>query len=336
MTEGRPPSPARSPSCYSIVARDPATGDLGVAVQSALFAIGTLVPWIEAGVGAVATQGFSEGGHGFHGLRLLREGRSAPDALGALLSRDEGRELRQLAVLDAAGRVAVHTGARCFPMTGHASGDGWAVVSSLARSSDVWQAMGPAFESSTGDLAWRLLAALDAAEAAGGELRGRRSAALRVVRGVSSGEPWRDGVFDVRVDDHPEPLVELRRLVTLQRAYGRLKAAEQALERGDLEGAVSASREAREMFPGRAELVFWPALILVLSGRLPEALPGFREAFRLEPDWVEVTRRLPAIGLLPDDPALVERIVGEAPRPAPQAGRSEIVPRETSATCTTG
>jgi uncharacterized Ntn-hydrolase superfamily protein len=294
------------------VARDPATGDLGIAVQSALFAIGTTVPWIEAGAGAIATQGFCEGGHGFHGLRLLREGRSATEALAALLSPDEGRDLRQLAIVDVEGRVAAHTGTRCFPMAGHVAGDGWAAVSSLARSSDVWPAMGRAFESAAGDLALRLLAALDAAEAAGGELRGRRSAALLVVRGASSGRPWMDGVFDVRVDDAPEPLVELRRLVALQTAYNHLNAAQKSLERGDLEGALVASRKASSMFPTIAELTYWPALVLVLSGRLEEALPGFREAFRREPAWVEVTRRLPAIGLLPDDPELIGRIVAGA------------------------
>jgi uncharacterized Ntn-hydrolase superfamily protein len=259
----------------------------------------------------VATQGFTDGSYGAFGLERMRAGRSAPEVLEELLAGDPGRERRQVAMVDAAGSVAVHTGAGCFRETGHVVGDGFAAVASMARSEAVWKAMRPAFESASGNLADRLLSALDAAEEAGGELRGKRSAGLLVVRGTSCGKPWLDRVYDLRVEDSPEPLVELRRLVQLQTAYNLMGAAQLALEKGDLEVALAASGEAGAMFPDNAEMVFWPALILVLAGRLDEALPLFRKAFRLQPSWVETTRRLPAIGLLPDDPALLARIVAE-------------------------
>jgi uncharacterized Ntn-hydrolase superfamily protein len=312
VTDVRSSFPGRSVSCYSIVARDPTTGELGVAVQSHWFSIGALVPWTEAGVGAIASQGFSDGSYGVYGLDQMRAGRSAPEVLDRLLSGDVGRERRQVAMVDAEGRVAAHTGAGCFRETGHVVGDGFAVVASMARSDAVWKEMVPAFESAGGNLAGRLLAALDAAEAAGGELRGKRSAALIVVPGASSGKPWLDRVYDLRVEDHPEPLLELRRLVQLQTAYNLMGAGQAALEKGDLEAALAACVEAGAMFPDNAEMVFWPALVVVLAGRLEEALPLFRKAFRLQPSWVETTRRLPAIGLLPDDPVLLARIVSEA------------------------
>ncbi len=312
MTEIPPAFPGGSVSCYSIVARDPVRGELGVAVQSYWFSVGTLVPWAEAGVGAVASQGFSDGSYGVVGIDRMRAGQGAPDVLRDLLAADPGRERRQVAMVDAGGGVAAHTGAGCFVVAGHLVGEGFAVQSSMVRTEAVWVAMAQAYAETEGSLAGRLLAALDAAEAAGGELRGRRSAALIVVPAISSGRPWLDRIYDVRVDDNPEPLVELRRLVGLRTAYNLMGTAQLLLEKGDLEGALRKSLDAGAMCPDNPETVFWPAVILVLAGRLDEALPLFRKTFRLHPSWVEMARGLPAVGLLPDDPALLARILAQA------------------------
>ncbi|HWQ29053.1 MAG TPA: DUF1028 domain-containing protein, partial [Dehalococcoidia bacterium] len=202
---------------YSIVARDPATGALGVAVQSHYFSVGSIVSWAEAGVGAVATQSIANVDYGPRGLALMREGLSASQALSALLENDPGRDVRQVAMVDARGGVAAHTGTRCIPAAGHLSGDGFSVQANLMANDSVWPAMRDAFERSDGELADRLLAALEAAQNAGGDIRGQQSAALLVVSGERSHEPWRGRLFDLRVEDHPEPVAELKRLVRLRR-----------------------------------------------------------------------------------------------------------------------
>src|SRR5262245_30018631 len=210
--------PLRPVHTYSIVARDAQTGELGVAVQSHWFAVGSIVPWAEAGVGAVATQSFVDASYGKLGLDLLRAGRAAPDALKGLLAADENRDDRQVAMIDATGKVAAHTGAKCIPATGHHVGKDFSVQANLMLRDTVWPAMAKAFESTQGDLASRMLAALEAAQQSGGDIRGKQSAALIVVAGKPSGRPWQDRVFDLRIDDHAEPVAELRRLVNLQRA----------------------------------------------------------------------------------------------------------------------
>ena len=206
-------TPTRPVHTYSIVARDPATGQLGVAVQSHWFSVGSVVPWAEAGVGAVATQSFVDPSYGKNGLDLMRAGTSAPDALKMLLAKDAGRDVRQVAMIDARGRVAAHTGAKDIPAAGHIAGTNFSVQANLMLNDTVWPAMAKAFGSAKGDLADRMMAALDAAQAAGGDIRGRQSAALIVVTGKPTGKPWADRVFDLRVDDSAEPLKELRRLV---------------------------------------------------------------------------------------------------------------------------
>ena len=209
----------RPVATYSIVARDPATGTIGVAVQSHWFSVGSVVSFAEAGVGAVATQSFVDPSYGPLGLTLMRTGRTAPEALQALLAGDSGREVRQVGMVDAQGRVATHTGNLCIPAAGGQSGAGYVVQANLMEKPSVWPAMARAFEAARGDLAERMLAALEAAEAEGGDIRGRQSAALVVVKAASTGRPWADRLFDLRVEDHAEPLRELRRLVGLQRAY---------------------------------------------------------------------------------------------------------------------
>ena len=304
-----PPVPPRPVHTYSIVARDAKTGELGVAVQSHWFSVGTSVAWAEAGVGAVATQSFIDPSYGPLGLAMMRAGRSAPDALKGLLAADEGRDVRQVAMVDASGRVAAHTGARCIAAAGDQIGDGFSVQANLMEKDTVWPAMARAYQASSGDLAERLLAALEAAESQGGDIRGRQSAAILVVKGVSSGRPWQDRLFDLRVEDHPSPVAELRRLVGLQRAYNLMNEGDLAVEKKDDAAALKAYSAAEALFPDNAEMAYWHAVALVNMGRVDESLPIFAKAFRLHPKWRDLTPRLPKAGLLPDDPKLIARIV---------------------------
>lgn len=306
--------PLRPLHTFSIVARDPTTGDLGVAVQSHWFSVGTMVPWAEAGVGAVATQSFVEPSYGKVGLELMRSGRSAPDALAALLTKDEGREVRQVAMIDAHGRVAAHTGAKNIAAAGHVVGKDYSVQANMMLNERIWPAMSKAFENAKGDLADRMLAALDAAQEAGGDIRGKQSAALVVVTGKPTGSAWTDRIFDLRVDDSAAPLKELRRLVTLQRAYNHMNAGDLAVEQKNNDRALSEYRAAARLVPGNAEMVYWHAVALVNMGKPEEALPLFRRAFAIDENWKLLTPRLAKVGLLPDDPKLIKRIVGTVQR----------------------
>ena len=252
-------APVRPVATYSIVARDPATGDLGVAVQSHWFSVGSVVSWAEAGVGAVATQSFVDPAYGPLGLGLMRAGRSAPDSLKALLAGDAQRDVRQVGMVDAQGRVATHTGSLCIPAAGGQEGKEYVVQANLMDKPSVWPAMARAYETAKGDLAERLLAALDAAEAEGGDIRGRQSAAIVVVKARSSGRPWADRVFDLRVEDHAQPLVELRRLVRLQRAYNHMTAGDDCVALNDWACAEREYGAARGLEPTHAEMAFWYA-----------------------------------------------------------------------------
>jgi len=306
-------TPTRPVHTFSIVARDPATGELGVAVQSHWFSVGPIVPWAEAGVGAVATQSFVDPSYGKNGLELMRAGKSAPDTLKELLAKDEGREVRQVAMIDAQGRVEAWTGKNDIQAAGHIVGANFSVQANLMLNNKVWPAMARAFESTRGDLADRMLAALDAAQAAGGDIRGRQSAALIVVTGKPTGQAWKDRTFDLRVDDSPEPLKELRRLVRLQRAYNHMNAGDLAVEKKDNEGALREYGAAERLVPDNAEMIYWHAVALVNMGRVEESLPLFRKVFAMDRNWITLTPRLPKSGLLPDDPKLIKRItsVGE-------------------------
>jgi uncharacterized Ntn-hydrolase superfamily protein len=303
------PRPLRPVHTFSIVARDPNTGELGVAVQSHWFSVGPIVPWAEAGVGAVATQSFVDPAYGKLGLDLMRAGRSAPDALKALLAGDEGREVRQVAMIDALGRVDAWTGKNDIQAAGHHVGKNYSVQANLMLNDKVWPAMAAAFEATKGDLAERMMAALDAAQAAGGDIRGRQSAALIVVTGKPTGQSWKDRVFDLRVDDSAEPLKELRRLVTLQRAYNYMNAGDLAVEKKDNEGALREYSAAEKLVPDNAEMIYWHAVALVNMGRVDESLPLFKRVFQMDRNWLELTPRLPKAGLLPNDPKIMERIV---------------------------
>ncbi len=303
---------------YSIVARDAATGEIGVAVQSHWFNVGSIVPWAEAGVGAVATQSFVDPSYGAKGLEMMRKGTAAPDALKTLVEADSGRDVRQVAMIDAQGRVAAHTGAKNIQAAGNHVGNQFSVQANLMANDKVWPAMAKAFEETKGDLAVRMLAAMDAAQAVGGDIRGRQSAAMIVVKAKSSGKPWEDRIFDLRVDDSPEPLQELRRLVTLQRAYNHMNAGDLAVEHRDNAGALREYAAAEKLIDGvpgiqqsrLAEMKFWHAVALVNMNRVDESLPLFRQVFKMDPNWRTLTPRLPKSGLLPDDPKLIARIVG--------------------------
>ncbi len=299
---------------YSIVAYDPTGGQLGVAVQSHYFGVGVAVPWLEAGAGAIATQSFVEVSYGPLGLALMKAGKSAPQALAGLLAADPQQDRRQVAMVDIQGNVAVHTGARCITAAGHRTGDGYAVQANLMLRATVWDAMAEAYEQTGGDLATRMLAALDAAEAEGGDIRGRQSAALIVINAAHSGQPWKDRVFDLRVDDHPEPLRELRRLLTVRRAYTDWNAAETLLASDGIDNETLAAAVARfavapDLLPDNPEGAFWFGCTLVNAGQIETALPYFRRVYAAQPVWRELVPRLAEAGLLPQADAVLRRLI---------------------------
>jgi uncharacterized Ntn-hydrolase superfamily protein len=282
---------------YSIVARDPDTGELGVAVQSHWFSVGSIVTWAQPGVGAVATQANAEVTYGPGALALMADGVPAPDALARLVAADPGGPSRQVAVVDALGRVGVHTGPKCIAYAGHITGEGVSCQANIMASERVWPAMLDAFGAGSGSrsLTTRLLDALDAAEREGGDLRGRQSAAILVV--PAQGEPWRT-LVSLRVEDHSEPLAELRRVVALHEAYGHA---------GRHEEAARLYVQASERAPDNHELLFWAGLGTAQAGDLEAGVDKVRRAIELQPTWRELLPRLPA-ELAPAGPAVLARL----------------------------
>jgi uncharacterized Ntn-hydrolase superfamily protein len=274
---------------YSIVARDPTSGELGVAVQSHWFSVGPIVPWAAPGVGAVATQANVEVAYGPRALALLRDGAGAEQALAQLISEDPGAAGRQVAVVDAAGRVAAHTGEACMAFAGHAIGDGVSCQANIMASERVWPAMLETFTAAGGTLPMRLLAALDAAELAGGDLRGRQSAAILVV--PASGEAW-STVVALRVEDHPDPLPELRRLVELHRAYKLAGKADELTGEARFDEAGELYRQAAELAPDNHELRFWSGIGTAQGGDLDAGVEQVRAAIAEHPGWRELLDRL--------------------------------------------
>ncbi len=283
---------------YSIVAFDPETGDMGVAVQSHWFSVGTLVTWAEAGVGAIATQSFVNPAYGPQGLALLKTGLSAEKVVEVLVSMDEGKDFRQLAVIDRNGNAASYTGPKCIQAAGNQVGKNYSVQANLMDNAEIWPAMAKAFEESSGPLAERLIVALEAAEKTGGDIRGKQSAAILVVSGTPTGKSWQDRKVDIRVDDHAEPLVELRRIWNVHQAYEFMNAGDLAVEHGEMEKAGELYSKAESMFPENLEMKYWHAIALANTGKVDEALPIFQLIFSNDPKWKTLTPRLIENGML--------------------------------------
>jgi uncharacterized Ntn-hydrolase superfamily protein len=276
---------------YSIVAHDPQTGQLGVAVQSHWFAVGPIVPWAAPGVGAVATQANAEVSYGPRVLQLLAAGTSASDALAQLLAEDPSAASRQVAVMDSQGQAAAHTGTDCIPFAGHVVGDGVSCQANIMVSDQVWPAMLETFQSVRGPLAARLVDVLDAAQEVGGDARGQQSAALLVVG--SQGEPW-ETIVSLRVEDHPDPLVELRRLLGVHEAYRLAGEADELVGQGRHDEAAGLYRQASALVPENHELRLWAGLGAAQGGDLPLAVAEVRAAIAAHPPWRELLERLPA------------------------------------------
>ena len=296
---------------YSIVARDPDTGELGVAVQTHWFNVGALVPWAESGVGAVATQSLVDPSYGPLGLELMRAGRSASQALAGLLVADAAPQIRQVAMIDVSGDVAAHTGDGCIPEAGHVVGENYSVQANLMDRDTVPAAMAAAYEAAQGDLAARMLAALRAAQAEGGDIRGQQSAAILVVSGEPTGRPWVDTLIDLRVEDHADPLGELARLLQVHRGYAKMNEGDVALEHDDVEGAQRAYGEAQEILGDNLEASFWFAVALANAGQDDRAVEMFHAIFERGENWRRLTPRLVDGGFLDVDAALLQRILGD-------------------------
>lgn len=298
---------------YSIVARDAKTGELGVAVQSHYFSVGPIVPWAEAGVGAVATQSLVLVDYGPLGLDLMRRGLTAKQALDSLIAADAHHEGRQVAMVDAHGNVAAYTGPACIPDAGDAQGAQFSAQANLMANATVWPAMKSAYERAQGDLAERLMQALEAAEKAGGDIRGSQSAAIVVVKPQGSGKPWNDYVVNLRVEDHPRPLEELRRLLRLRRAYNFEDQGDAFTSEKKPVEAARAYAEAMRLAPDVVELRFWAAVTMYINGQEPEARKIFSEVFARESRWVDLVPRLAKVGLFPNDPARIADVTGLRP-----------------------
>jgi len=289
---------------YSIVARDQKTGEFGVAVQSHYFQVSPAVPWALAGVGAVATQSRVNVSYGPLGLELLQAGFTAEQALKALTSGDPLAEVRQCAIIDANGGVSAHTGAKCVPAAGHHVGDGFSCQANLMEKDTVWAAMAQAFTSTDAPLAERMMAALEAAEAEGGDIRGKQSAAMLVVTGSPKGRFWEDRIIDLRVEDAPEPLPELRRLLRIRRAYMALSEADRLSESGDRTAADAKSAEAIRIAPEMVEIRFWTGLDMAMAGDMDGGCMLMAEVVREKGvRWMETLRRLAMVDRVPADVA---------------------------------
>ena len=279
---------------YSIVARDSKTGEMGVGVQSHYFSVGSVVDWGRSGVGVVATQSFVNKSFGLRGLDLMEQGKSPEEALNLLLSDDEGRDVRQVALLDTNGNVAVHTGSKCIKYAGHIKGDNFSVQANMMLTDKVWPSMAKAFENHKNlPLPERIVKTLESAEAEGGDIRGKQSAVLLIVKGKEVENKWDDPFIDIRVEDHSEPLKELNRLLILWRAYENMDKGDIAMEKGDMTKALEVYNTAREMVPDNLEMKYWTAISLANNNKINTAIPLFKEIFKKDNKWRLLTERLP-------------------------------------------
>jgi uncharacterized Ntn-hydrolase superfamily protein len=295
---------------YSIVARDEKTGEMGVAVQSHYFSVGSVVSWARAGVGAVATQSMAEISYGPLGLELMGSGKSAPEALEALLRADTKLEDRQVAMVDSKGRVAAHTGIKCIPFAGHVVGDNFSCQGNIMRSEKVWISMHDSFLRN-GDLpfAERLVASLEAGEGAGGDIRGKQSAAMLVVSADISPSYWPGRLIDLRVEDHPDPVPELKRLLRYQRGYDWVSKGDDLLSSANYSDALKAYQKALDLVPEVDELKYWVGISLLATGQKEKGLSMMKGVFDRDRSWVQVTKGILQTGSPPIDPALVEDLM---------------------------
>ena len=284
---------------YSIVARDRKTGEMGVGVQSHYFSVGSVVDWGTSGIGVVATQSFVNKSFGLRGLELMKKGKTPEEALAILLLDDDGKNVRQVALLDTHGRVAVHTGSKCIKYAGHKTGENFSVQANMMLKDTVWPAMARAFEKNKDvHLPERIIKTLEAAESEGGDIRGKQSAAILIVKGEPVENKWDDPFIDIRVEDHPEPLEELNRLLKLRRAYELMDKGDVAIEKGDIDKALKEFNSAREICPNNIEMKYWTAISLANNNRLDYALKYFKEIFKADNNWRILTERLPIVDLL--------------------------------------
>ena len=284
---------------FSIVARDPKTGEMAVAVQSHWFSVGTVVAWGEAGVGVVATQSFVNKSFGMRGLDLLKQGKSPQEAMDILLSDDAGKEVRQVAILDINGRVATHTGKNCIDAAGHINGENFSVQANMMLNDKVWPAMASAWNKYEKlPIAERIMEVMNAAQSAGGDIRGKQSAVLMVFASKKSNEPWNDRLIDLRVDDSKEPIKELNRLLQVHRAYEHMNQGDLYIEKNDMPNAMKEYNAAMKMFPENVEMKYWTAITLANNKEVNKALPMLKEIYKKDANWRELTKRLPKVGLL--------------------------------------
>jgi len=297
-------------STYSIVAFDSATGQFGAAVQSHYFKVADVI-WLEPAVGAVATQSLVDFSYGPLGLDMMEKGKSATQALDGLLASDPDNQVRQVAMIDRNGVVAVHTGSKCIPEAGHQTGKNFSCQANLMRNNTVWGAMAKAYENAQGELADRLMAALEAAQAEGGDIRGMQSAAMVVVGAHPTGKSWMDKIVDIRVDDSPQPLEELKRLLNLTRAYKHMDKGDEYIALQKYDDANREYSTAAELAPGNAEIRFWQAVTLVTVGQVDRSLPIFKEVFKADDSWRILVPRLVKAELLPNDDEIIARITAQ-------------------------
>lgn len=294
---------------FSIVARDSITGEIGAAVQSHWFSVGSVVTWAEAGVGAVATQSLVNPSFGIRGLELLKKGKSSKETVEELIASDSGRVFRQLGIIDAKGNSFSYTGKNCIPEAGNIMGNNFSVQANLMLNDKVPAAMAKAFQETKGALAERMIAALEAGQSVGGDIRGQQSAAIIVVKGISSGKVWEDKEIDLRVEDNPEPIKELKRLLKVYRAYEHMNNGDLATEKNDWDKALKEYSEAEKMFPQNEEMKFWHAVNLVNKGKTDESLPLFKEIFAKNKNWATLVPRLTKAGMLTADEATLKKIL---------------------------
>lgn len=284
---------------FSIVARDPNTGEMAVAVQSHWFSVGTVVSWGEAGVGVIATQSFTNKSFGMRGLALLKEGKSPQETLDILLSDDTGKDFRQVAILDKSGRVATHTGKSCIDVAGHTNGENFSVQANMMLNDKVVPAMEKAWkENNALPLAERMIEVLKAAQQVGGDIRGKQSAALLVVGPAASAEPWNDKLIDLRVDDGDEPILEITRLLKVFRAYEHMNKGDYYVEKNEMQKAMDEYNQAMKMFPDNLEMQYWTAITLANNKDIAKASAMLQPIYKKDANWRELTKRLPKVGLL--------------------------------------